>query len=83
VDIPGVKPEVGPDGSVLITTGDGEQIALKEPTRKVVSSEGEVRELRTLTPEEKARRRLIRNIVVFGFCALVLLGAMIALVYSS
>ncbi|QDU98062.1 hypothetical protein Pla8534_59230 [Lignipirellula cremea] len=74
------KPQVLADGTVIITTNDGDQISLKEPVRKVVSAGGEERELHTLTPEEKARRRLIRNVVVFSFCVIVLMLAVYLLV---
>lgn len=38
-------------------------------------------EVRRLTPEEKAQRRLVKRIVLIGFCGIVLLGAMLYLYY--
>jgi hypothetical protein len=39
-------------------------------------------ELRRLTPAEKARRRLVRNILVGGFCLLILFVVLMLLVWG-
>lgn len=70
------------DGSILISTADGE-VAIKTPVKKVVGPRGEERELVELTPEQKAKRRLIRNVIVWGFCAIVLTVTMLMFVWMG
>lgn len=66
-----------PRATVTIETGDGDYVTLEEPVKKVGS-----RELQTLSPEEKASRRLITNLIVVGVCAVVLVGALAALLLT-
>ncbi len=51
------------DGTVAIPTEDGSVVAVKDKV-KTVEFHGEEVELRRLTPEEKQRRRLIKNIIM-------------------
>ena len=59
-----VKPTNVPKDAVVIETEDGGYVALREPV-KTVGTGAEARELHVLSPEEKSRRRLIRNIVMY------------------
>lgn len=54
-----------PKDAVLIETEDGGYVALREPVKTVGTGANE-RELHVLTPEQKAKRRIIRNLVVFS-----------------
>ena len=53
---------------------------IPDSTKKIQVG-GRVVEVRRLTPEEKAKRRLIKRVVLIGFCTAVLIGSMIYLVY--
>lgn len=61
-----------PDGSVVIPTDDGSYTTLREPVKTVGEGINE-RELVTLPPEVKARRRMVRGIIVYMFCIVVLI----------
>lgn len=64
-----------PDQAYYDALFDPEKAALlrlKDPTTKVIHAGGEAIELRRLTPEEKAARRRMYNLVMVGFAALVL-----------
>jgi hypothetical protein len=64
-----------PDPAHYAALFDPEKAALlrlKDPTTKVIQAGGEAIELRRLTPEEKAARRRMYNLIVVGFAALVL-----------
>ncbi|MCA9155207.1 MAG: hypothetical protein KDA38_10495 [Planctomycetales bacterium] len=52
------------DGSILIPTADGGQVAVREPV-KTISAHGEEVELRQRTPEERAARRFRKNLVIW------------------
>jgi hypothetical protein len=53
-------------------------LAVREPTtKKIVTSTGQVKELRVLSPEEKAARRFRRNMLLLTF-GLVILGIVTA-----
>ena len=65
-------PRVAPE-TVMIPTDDGGYVTVREAT-KVVEFGGEEVELRRLTPEEKQRKRLIRNIFMAAF-GLLFLGS--------
>lgn len=54
------------DGSILIPTADGGQVAVREPV-KTVSAHGEEVELRQRTPEERAARRFRKNLIIWTF----------------
>jgi len=51
------------EGTITIPTETGSLARLYEPVKKVGYGEDEI-ELRRLTPEEKARRRLVKNIIM-------------------
>ena len=69
---PDYKP---PEGTVILPSSDGGFVQVREVV-KTVEFRGEEVELRRLTPEEKARRRTIRTIVliVFGLATLTLVA---------
>jgi hypothetical protein len=52
--------------SIVIPTEDGGQVMVREPVKTVGEGDDEI-ELRSRTPEEKAKRRLIKNLVLWGF----------------
>lgn len=43
-----------------------EKVALKEPPKKTIGEGYEKRELKKLTPEEKAKRRLVWNLTMLA-----------------
>lgn len=67
------------DGSVVIPTDDGKYVALREPV-KTVGKGSQERELRVLTPEEKQKRRFVRNVIVYtiGLVILIVTFALLA-----
>jgi hypothetical protein len=72
----GIEPAAGSQSeAAVIPTEDGGFVKLKEPVKKVEVG-GEEVELHRLTPEEKARRRFFKNIImaIIGILALVGLG---------
>lgn len=64
--------------TVTIATADGDYVTLQEPVKKIGS-----RELKTLSTEEKAHRRLWTNVIVVGLCIVVLLGALAISYFTS
>jgi hypothetical protein len=57
--------------TVTFATNDGGHVTLEEPVKKVGN-----RELVPLSPEEKKIRRLWRNVIVVGVCAILLFGTL-------
>jgi ribosomal protein S27E len=51
-------------GSILFPTPEGHVMALEEKPKVIGQGENEV-EVRRLTPAEKARRKLVRNVILF------------------
>lgn len=85
VALPAAKnqPIAKDDNIIAITAEDGSQVTLREPVKKVGTGADAV-ELRSLTREEKARRRRLTNIIMFAFCLLVLgISLMVLLVMQS
>lgn len=65
---PGVQSR-GPSGGgepLVIPTEDGTFVTLREPLRTVGEGDEEI-ELRSLTAEEKERKKLKKNLIVWGF----------------
>jgi hypothetical protein len=60
---------------LVIPTADGGTVELHEPTKTVGQGEDQ-RELRQLTPEERARRRFRRNLIMWVVGTLVLIGTL-------
>lgn len=50
----------------MIPTEDGTFVTLREPLRTVGEGDEEI-ELRSLTAEEKERKKLKKNLIVWGF----------------
>jgi hypothetical protein len=71
-----------PRDSIRIRGEDGSYVTLTEP-KKVVGEGDKQRALRTLTPEEKARARFVKNILVWSFCAILLAIALVLLTRLS
>jgi hypothetical protein len=70
-----------PEGVVVLPSSDGGFVAVRESV-KTVEFGGEEVELRKLTPEEKARKRLFRTIfmAVFGLVFLTLIAVVLIMV---
>jgi len=51
---------------LVIPAEDGTLVTLREPVKTVGEGDEEI-ELRSLTPEEKERKRLKKNVIVWGF----------------
>lgn len=67
--------EVAQEGAPVttkFTLPDGEEVTLREDVTTVHTVAGDY-EIRNLTLEEKRRRRIRRNIVMFGICSVLLL----------
>jgi hypothetical protein len=77
VPLPASIPTRSPRQAILIPTEHG-LVGVHEPVKTIVRGDEEI-ELRRLTPEEKARRRLIRNAIFIGFCLLTLIVVMLML----
>jgi hypothetical protein len=67
---------------ILIPTEEGSFVTVREPVKTVGTGDNEV-ELKVLTPQEKAKRKLIRNLIVGGFCLIVLIVTMVALYFRG
>ena len=65
----------------MIPTEEG-LVAVKETVKTIGTGDDEI-ELKRLTPEEKSRRRLVRNLVVGGVCLLVLFATVLLLVWRK
>ncbi len=63
--------------SIVLPTEDGGYVTLREPVKTIGHGDDEI-ELRTLSPEEKARRKLKRNLILWGF-GLLLIAITLAL----
>jgi len=61
-----------PPGTIALPTEDGSVMVVTESPKTVGSGE-EAIEVRRLSPEEKARRRFRRNMILWSLCILVLL----------
>lgn len=72
--LPAAIPERSAKDPVLIPTDKG-YVGVHEPV-KTIRRHGEEVELRKLTPEEKARRRVVRNTILFLFCVVTLIVVM-------
>ena len=64
-------------GSIVLPTEDGGYVKLREPVKTIGRGDDAV-ELRTLSPEEKARRKFKRNLILWGF-GLVMIAITLAL----
>jgi hypothetical protein len=66
-------------GQLVVPTPDGDYVTVeKKEGVKTISAKGEEFEIRKLSPEERARRRRVKNIIMFTF-ALVLLVVVIVI----
>jgi hypothetical protein len=65
--------------SILIPTTDGGYVAVHEPM-KTVGSGSLARQVRRLSPEERAHRRFWRNVILIVVGAVVLVTALLVLV---
>lgn len=66
------KPAPKPTAGIPLPTSDGDVVTVRDEPRIVRDGDEEV-EIRRLSPEEKARRRLRKNIVLFVLCLTILL----------
>lgn len=72
---PAPKPmPVAAAGQLVVRTPDGDYVTVENKEGvKTISSQGEEIEIRKLSPEERARRRRVKNIVMFTFAIVLLL----------
>jgi hypothetical protein len=66
----------------VIPTEDGGQVMVREPVKTAGEGDDEI-ELRTRTPEERAKRRLVKNLIVWGFGLVVIAIVLIALLATG
>ena len=65
-------PAAGP-GRLVLPTPDGDYVTVENKEGvKTISDRGEEIEIRKLSPEERARRRRVKNIVMFTFAIIIL-----------
>jgi hypothetical protein len=66
-------------GPVIIPDPQGGTYVIREPIKSIRTASGEVVQLRSLTPEEKAARRFRRNLImmIFGLVVLLLVTAIL------
>jgi hypothetical protein len=62
---------------IVLPTEDGGYVTLRDPVKTIGHGDEEI-ELRTLSPEEKARRKLKKNLILWGF-GLLLIAITLAL----
>lgn len=79
-DTPVAATDEKQSGPVVIPTADGDYVAVREPVKTVGYGDDEV-ELRQLTAEEKARRRLKKNLILWGF-GLLVIGVTLAILLA-
>lgn len=65
---------------IVIPTEDGGVATLHEPEKTVIGHGGSQVRLRSLSAEEKTRKRSIKSLVMWAICVVVLVGALIVLV---
>jgi hypothetical protein len=75
------RPVSGPARPISVSSGDAGLFNLREPVRTVGVGDDAI-ELKSLSPEEKARRRLKKNILLWGI-GLVVIGITIAILLIS
>ncbi len=68
--------------SVVLPTEDGGYVTVREPV-KTIGRGDEAIELRTLSPEEKARRKLKKNLVLWGFGLLIIGITLVLLLFMG
>jgi hypothetical protein len=75
-----VVAKVAPD-TVVIPTDDGRYVAVRQK-EKTIRFKGEEVEVRRLTPEEKARKRFVKNVVMglFGIAVLAAVAIILMMV---
>jgi hypothetical protein len=72
------QPGIGTGGNrIVLPTEDGGYVTLRDPVKTIGHGDEEI-ELRTLSPKEKARRKLKRNLILWGF-GLLLIAITLAL----
>lgn len=64
-------PENLAPGAVAVPTEDGGYVTVRETPKTIGKGDDEI-ELRRLTPEEKAKRRFRRNVIMFTVCMAIL-----------
>jgi hypothetical protein len=70
-------PEVDPQTIMIPGSAAGPPVKIRDrEIVKTIRHKGQIVELKQLTPEEKAQRRLIRNVVMMIVCLLILAGVM-------
>lgn len=68
--------------SILIPTEEGGYVTLREPVRTIGKGANEV-ELRTLSAEQKTKRRFKKNVITWFICTIILIGSVLILLQIS
>jgi len=71
-----------PEGALVVPTPEGGYATIRKKAKKVGSGEDEV-ELRELTPEEKAKKRLRYNLIMWSVCFLILFVVFLVLAWPA
>lgn len=71
-----------PAGAVVVPTPDGGYATLRKKSKTVGKGEGEV-ELKELSPEEKRKKRLRYNLVMWSVCFLILFVVFLVLAWPA
>ena len=69
-----------PAGAIAVPTPEGGFVTVRE-TPKTIGHGDDAIEVRRLSPEEKARRRLRNNLIVGGFCLAVIVIVVVVLIW--
>ncbi|MCH5376728.1 MAG: hypothetical protein JJ992_22410, partial [Planctomycetes bacterium] len=64
-------------GAVILPTEDGRYVTVREPVKSVGRGDDAI-ELRSLSAEERTRRKFKKNLILWGF-GLVIIGITLAL----
>jgi hypothetical protein len=75
-----VVPANVPAGAIVVPTPDGGFVTVQEKPKTIGYGDEEV-EVRRVSPEEKARRRLRNNLIFGGFCLLIILAVVFFLLW--
>ena len=66
-----VVPKNLPPGAVAVPMEDGSLVTVREKPKTLGRGDSEI-ELRRLSPEEKAQRRMRRNLILGAFCMVIM-----------
>ena len=68
-----------PPGAIVVPTPEGEFVTVQETATKVIMAGNQAIEVRKLTPKEKAKRRMWKNIIMGVFCLAIMFVVLLIL----